>query len=304
MRTNDAMDDHDDLEFRIATDDGQELSGTLQLPRRAHPVPAVLLLPGSGELDRDSNTKRIRTDIWHPLVKQLSDRGIATLRYDRRGVGASGGTWATTGFIRNREDARAALTALRAHEAIDATAVAVMGHSEGALHAAALAAHDRPAAAVMLAGFAGTGVGAARWQVRRIGETLPWALRLAKPLMVAAMERRIAKHTKPGTAAAKDAWWREMLQHDTRDELVAIDVPTLAITGEWDVQVDPDDLEVMAELIPGSVETRREPRMTHLLRRADHPVSVLAYRRLLKLPTDPQLCIDIADWLEARLPSA
>lgn len=296
------MADLDDPDFLIPTDDGEELRGTLRLPRRDRPVPAVLLLPGSGKLDRDSNTQRIRIDVWHPLVERLSDLGIASLRYDRRGVGASSGTWATTGFLRNRDDARAALTALRDHDGVDAASVAVVGHSEGALHAAALAAHDRPAAAVLLAGFAGTGVDAARWQARRIGETLPWGVRAVKPLMIRAMERRIAKHTRPGAPQSpKDAWWSEMLRHDSRDDLRSIAVPTLAVTGEWDLQVDPDDLDAMAELAPGRIETRREPRMTHLLRRADRPVSVLAYRRLLKLPTDPELSADVADWLAARL---
>ncbi|MEU7752332.1 hypothetical protein [Micromonospora sp. NPDC049171] len=74
-------------------DDGLPLVGTLTLPVGPGPHPAVLLLHGSGRLDRDSNTARLRMELGPPLAKSLANAGIATLRYDRRGVGATGGDW-------------------------------------------------------------------------------------------------------------------------------------------------------------------------------------------------------------------
>ena len=74
----------------------------------------------------------------HPNVK-----GIAVLRVDDRGVGKSTGSFAvatTTDFML---DAQAALKFLRSRKGIDARRTGLLGHSEGALVAALLAAKDR-----------------------------------------------------------------------------------------------------------------------------------------------------------------
>ena len=65
-------------------------------------------------------------------------------------------------------------------------------------------------------------------------------------------------------------------------------------------QVDPDDLNVMAHLVPGA-ETHRVPGLTHVLRRTDGPGSVFAYRKLLRQPVDADLLTGIARWLTTHL---
>jgi alpha/beta superfamily hydrolase len=287
-------------DFLIHTDDGQLLRGTFQIPLSEKAVPAVLLLQGSGKLDRDSNAKRVKTDLWLPLLEALSAKGVASLRFDRRGVGSSTGTWATTGLTRNREDARAALQALREDPRVDGSAIAVLGHSEGALHASALAASEDIAATVLLAGFAGTGRAALRWQAARIAETLPWPLKMLKPLSVASMERRITKHSA-STGDPRGAWWREMVAYDAQPELARIEVPVLAITGDQDFQVNPDDLTAIQSLVRGEVEARLEPGLTHILRRSLRPASLLSYPKLLRQPTDAALVSTLTEWLVSRL---
>lgn len=297
-----------DFEITVPTADGLALRGTLTLPNAPGPHPAVLFLPGSGRVDRESNAGALRMAMGTPLAHALARHGIATLRYDRRGVGASPGTWRTTGFYDNRADALAALGTLRAHPEIRAGAVGVTGHSEGAVHAMWLGAHAGPAAVVLLAGYARPGEQALRWQAARVAGTLPGPIRPVLPLLGRVATRQLAKVKATTTDAARIGptrlnarWWREQLAYDPRADLSRITAPVLAITGDKDLQVDPGDLAVIESLVPGETDIRREPDLTHLLRRDPRPPTLTAYRRLLRQPVDAWLLGEIAFWLSRRL---
>ncbi|MDJ0768145.1 MAG: CocE/NonD family hydrolase [Ilumatobacter sp.] len=105
-----------------------ELAATLTLPDGDGPLPGCLLLSGSGPLDRDSNKPGQRLDIARSLAAALADAGVATLRYDKRGVSGSTGDYLSASFDDETADAIAALDTLRA---LDYTTgrVAVIGHS-------------------------------------------------------------------------------------------------------------------------------------------------------------------------------
>ena len=186
-------------------DDGTRLTGTLLVPSAPVLPAGILLLSGSGPLDRDSNLPQQRLDVAAALGASLASHGIASLRFDKRGVGESGGQYLTTGFHRETADAAAALSALRNSPSIDPTRVAIIGHSVGAtiaIRLAAAAAHsanahseggggaaDPPPVAVpallgvvLLAGAARPGAEVMAWQSRRIAATLPRALRPFGPL--------------------------------------------------------------------------------------------------------------------------
>ncbi|SER62362.1 alpha/beta hydrolase family protein [Lentzea albida] len=287
--------------------DGHTLHGTLTLPPGPGPHPAVLCLPGSGRVDRDSNAGRVRMDLGGPLAHSLAAAGIASLRYDRRGVGASPGDWRQAGFLDNRADAAAALTALRQRPEIRSEAVGVVGHSEGAVHALWLGAHERPAAVVLLAGYARSGKEALLWQASRVAGTLPRPVRPLTPLLgrigsrqLAALEATTTDVARVGGMKVNARWWREQLAYDPREDLPGITAPVLAITGDKDLQVDPDDLDVVASLVPGA-DVRRVPGLTHLLRRDSRAPALTSYRRLLREPVDPGLLTEVAYWLAQRL---
>lgn len=287
--------------------DGVALAATLTLPAGPGPHPAVLCLPGSGKLDRDSNAGRLRMNLGRPLAETLARHGIAALRYDRRGVGATPGDWHTVGFLDNRADAAAALRALRAQPEVRGHAVGVLGHSEGAVHAMWLAAHAEPAAAVLLAGYARSGEAAVRWQGGRLAAAAPRVVRPLLPVLRRAAAKQLARVSATTTGAARIGglrvnakWWREQLAYDPRADLSRIRVPVLAITGEKDVQVDPADLDVIANLVPGA-RIRRVPDLTHILRRTDGPGTVFTYRKLLRRPVEEDLLTGIAQWLADRL---
>ncbi|WP_371782328.1 alpha/beta hydrolase [Streptosporangium subroseum] len=297
-----------DVDMTATADDGLPLVGTLTLPAGPGPHPAVLLLHGSGRLDRDANTGRLRMELGSPLAAALAKDGIATLRYDRRGVGATSGDWRATGFADNRRDAAAALRALAVRPDIRADAIGVVGHSEGAVHAMSLAAHPGVAAVVLLAGFARLGEDALRWQAGMIARDLPALVRPLLPALRALAERQLARIKTTGTDVTRVVgmpmnarWMRELLGHDPRPDLANIRVPVLAITGGKDVQVDPADLDEIRRLVPGEVEAHRIPDLTHLLRRDPGRPSARSYPRLLRRPVDADLLAQVAGWLAHRL---
>jgi len=287
-------------------DDGLSLAGTLTLPDGPGPHPAVLLLHGSGPLDRDANTRRVHMELGAPLAAALAEKGIASLRYDRRGVGATPGNWRATGFTDNRQDAVAALRALSNHSDIRADAIGVVGHSEGAVHAMSLGTHPQVRAVVVLAGFARLGEDALRWQAGMIARDLP---KVVLPALRALATRQLTRIKKTNKDVARVAgvpvnarWTREMLIHDPRPDLTNIKAPVLAITGDKDVQVDPADLEVIRQLVPGEVEVHRPADLTHVLRRDPGKPSMRSYRQLLRQPVDVALLAHVTGWLAHRLP--
>ena len=297
-------------EVGLANGSGLILRGTLVVPAGPGPWAAVLIIPGSGPLDRDSNIGSLRMNIG-TMAAALAQRGIASLRYDRRGIAASDGNWLATGFFDNRDDALAALHYLRLRPEVHGDALGVVGHSEGGLHALWLAGHANINAAVLLATPARSGRDALQWQETRIRSTLPTIARPVSALMRAIASRTLARvEASTGDTARiygrrmNVRWYRELLNYDPLEDLAMISAPVLAITGDKDLQVSPGDLEIFARLIPTHTETDAVTDLTHLLRRDTQRPRLRSYRRLLKQPMDHDLVENVAIWLRSQLSTA
>jgi uncharacterized protein len=299
-------------ELSVRVDGVVPLAGTLTLPDAPGPVPAVAIASGSGPLDRDSNHRRVRFDVARRLAHALGAGGLASLRYDKRGVGESPGDWRRAGLFDNVGDLAAAVTALAARPEVDPARVLVAGHSEGALLAAAVAAHRAPVTgAVLLSMSATPGEDLLRWQVRQIAPTLPAPVRGLLRLFRIDLERKVAaNHVKiratttdvarVGGARLNARWTREFLDHDPRADLRRLTVPVLAITGTKDLQVDPADLDQIVATAPAEVTVRRIPDLTHTLRRQPGPASLRAYRQELREPVDAEVLDTVVAWCRAH----
>jgi uncharacterized protein len=284
------------------------LNGTLTLPDGSTPAPAVVIACGSGPLDRDSHHRRARFDVARQLAHALAAGGLASLRYDKRGMGESPGDWRTAGLYDNVDDLCRARDALAARPEVDPQRILLAGHSEGAILAAALAARGAPTAGVVLLSMsAAPGEELLRWQARRIAPTLPAPVRGLLRLFRVDLEKKVAANhdriratttdvARIGGARINARWTREFMAHDPREDLRRIKVPVLALTGAKDLQVDPADLQVLAATVPGGATTQLLPDVSHTLRRQPGPASLGAYKKELRGPVNPDVLGSVVTW--------
>ena len=290
------------------TSESHRLAGTLVRP--AGSSSAALLISGSGPIDRDSNMKRMKIGVMAQVAARLEADGIASLRYDRRGVGESEGNYRSTGFYDNVADAAAGVAALRAQDGIEH--ILVIGHSEGALIAGELAAADpRIEGVVLLAGAATNGEDILLWQMGNVGDSIPkpvqWILKVLRMDLVKTQRKSLNK-IKESTmdvmriqmVRINAKWFREFMAHDPSVALRGVDVPVLAITGAKDIQVNPADIARMGELVGDGFTGVVPDNLTHLLRLDEGPASVRTYKKQMRRPVAAAVLDRVAEWVTAR----
>ncbi|MDQ1289994.1 MAG: lysophospholipase [Actinomycetota bacterium] len=320
--------DTDAITLRFPGPD-RDLAATLTLPPGPGPHPAALLINGSGPVDRDGSAGKLKLGFGDQVAAALASAGVATLRYDKRGVGASrllrDGTtapskdWRRAGLHDNADDAEAAFAALAARPEVDADAVFLLGHSEGAILAANIAvraltgpASPAPAGVVLLGCPATPGDVTLRWQATLLPQSLPAPVRALFRLIRIDLATKVIKNAERVRRTTTDVaringaqvnarWLREFIDHNPADDLAHLTVPVLAITGAKDLQVNPADLPRIADLVPGPVETWAAPDLTHILRIESGPASMRSYRKELREPIAPLLLDRVTGWLGQRL---
>jgi pimeloyl-ACP methyl ester carboxylesterase len=154
-----------------------ELAGTMTLPDDPPPAgrngryPNVLLLPSWLPRDRDGTYDRSAHPTWFGhgpmgtaegrllarLTEALAGEGVASLRYDKRGCGTSGGSWTDTDLFTLIDDARDALGAMRSRRDLDLRRTGLVGHGEGTGLALSVAIADPAVGALTLIGAAARG---------------------------------------------------------------------------------------------------------------------------------------------------
>lgn len=133
--------------FAVPAGGGVDLAGTLTVPAGPGPHPAAVLVSGFGPAGRDGSFGDGEGGPYRAVALGLARDGVAVLRYDKRGLGGSGG--APLSWLDRRPlaaDAAAATRALAALPGVDASRVAIVGHSQGgdlALEAAGAAPATR-----------------------------------------------------------------------------------------------------------------------------------------------------------------
>jgi len=293
---------------------GYRLAGTLTDaagPGGAGPVAAALVLQGSGKTDRNSDSRlpggqTLRGGVTRAVAEALTRAGVSTLRYDKRGVGASEGDILRVGMDDRRADAHAALAWLA--DRVPGVPLLAVGHSEGAFYAAELAADGAVAGAVLLSAGARPGEDILTWQTAEITARLPTLtsgiLRLLHIDVIGSQRKRVAKIK----AAQGDViriqgfrfnarWFRDFLAYDPVPVLARIPVPVLAITGGQDVQVPPDDVAAIGRLVRGPFEGHVVGDLSHLLRPDPGSVGPRGYRRAARQPVSPEVLDLINAWV-------
>lgn len=253
------------------------LAGTLTMPESTSPVPAVVLITGSGAQDRDETLMGHKPFLV--IADALTRAGVAVLRLDDRGVGGSTGSLEPGTTVDLARDTAAAIDWLAKQPGIDAKRIGLVGHSEGGLIAPMLAtSRDDVAFMVLLAGPAQQGDallveqtgllaaagGADAAMVDAMRRTLADLIAQAKDPAVPQAELQgklrgalLAKASElpPGLYEIMDPypvvlsspWMRAFLAYDPVPTLEKVRCPTLALFGERDLQVPAASNEPLAQ---------------------------------------------------------
>ena len=128
---------------------GIQLSGTLSLPKKEGRFPAVILISGSGPQDRNSYIMGHKPFLL--LAHELTQQGIAVLRFDERGVGRSEGDFQKASLDDFLEDVKSGFKYLQNRDEIDTKNIGLLGHSLGGIIAPRLATSEDVAFLVLLA---------------------------------------------------------------------------------------------------------------------------------------------------------
>ena len=281
------------------------LAGTLVGPRDpTRRGPAVLILAGSGPTDRDGNNLiGIRADTYRLIADALGHEGIRSLRYDKRGIGASQAKAAREEDLRFEhfvEDAAAAANDLARRPEI--SGVVLAGHSEGglvALRAAGLApvkgvvllaTPGRPFKDVLRAQF----LAASMPEAARVE-----ALRLLDRLSAGEFVTDVPALLAPLFRPSVQPYLASILTFDPANEFARLKTPALVVHGGRDLQIDELDFAALTKARPDA-RVVRLPEANHVLKQvpADLQANLAAYANPY-LPLDPGLVPPIIEFVRS-----
>ena len=303
-----------DIEVRIPAA-GFGLAGTLTTPpaqgRLRHP--AVLLLPGSGPVERDAAVAGI--PLFAQLAGQLAERDFVVLRYDKRGVGQSGGRIERVTLGDYADDAVEAVKWLAKRKDVDGQRIFVAGHAEGAWVAMLAATREKKIdGLVLMAGTAIPGRELILEQQQSIlsASTLPEAERaekvaLQKKIIDAVIAQKDWEGIPADVRSAVDTpLYRSVLTFEPARVMADIKQPILVVQGALDKEVPPYHADRLAELArtrkKTTVEVKQLPALNHLLVPAKTG-DVAEYPNLETKTVSPEVAAAIAEWVARSLPA-
>jgi pimeloyl-ACP methyl ester carboxylesterase len=248
---------------------GVMLAGTLSVPEGAGPFPAVVLIGGSGPGTRDEEV--FGHKLFLVLADALNRRGIAVLRYDKRGVGESTGDFATANLADFAADAESALVFLESRPGIAPDRIGLAGHSEGGVLAPMIAVRNPSARFVVLMAAPGMRLGRLlRLQTVKIAQASgvsdaeisrktaffdklyadlqgtrsdDQALAIVKADVAQAVADQLvpAANADAFVRQVVSPWARQLYGYDPIPTLRALKVPALFLIGSLDLYVPPEE---------------------------------------------------------------
>lgn len=298
--------------------DGVTIGATITYKNKGENMPAVVLVMGTGNTDRNGNSKGFRTDFYKNLALFFAENGFLCIRYDKRGTYETSGNFKTAGLTDLTDDAVAVINYVKALPCTDDKKIIICGHSEGAMIATLITERESVAGLILLGGAGMCMKDALFYQNRLAVEEFKNKKGLIgfivrKQLTMDKANRQVEELFARCTAAKKDRvffngafmnakWVREhgsYTSKDFADKLKAFNGPVLAITGTADLSADYRRLDVFAD--ESNITKYSPENVNHILRTVDDENSMLTakkqYKRLAKLPLHEETRQVIRDWL-------
>ncbi len=286
------------------------VSKPFDVPKQA--MPAIVLVGGSGQTDRDEIVFNI--PIFGQLSTALADAGFLVIRYDKRGVGQSGGRLESATLADLAEDLRSAVKFAASRKDVNQKRITVVGHSEGGAVALLAAAKDKQIAAVVLMaapGIRGSDLILEQQQHLLERSSMSDAERQAK----VELQKKINAAVLSGTGwegippdvrrQVETPWFQSLLAFDPAKVMREVRQPILIVQGELDTQVVPANADSLLALSHGRKNSPpsdivKIPGVNHLFVAATTG-EVDEYGSLKEKHITTELASAIASWLQKTL---
>jgi hypothetical protein len=294
---------------------GFSLGATITRPSNgAAQARAVILIASSDARDRDQ--AQYGVPVLGQLAGDLADAGFFVVRYDRRGIGQSGGRTENATLDDYATDVRGIVSWLRRREDVDDDRIAAVGYGDGGAVALLAARRESRIKAVgLLASPGQPGRDVTLAQQERELARLPIAeverqarVDLQRRIIEAVLSGQGWEAIPPGFRRQADTpWFRSWLQFDPADVIRRIDEPILILQGSRDAEVPGSSADRLEELSlargKAVTHTRKVsiPDLNHLLvpaGAADDP----EYATLSDRTVSPAVAEAIAEWLNQVMP--
>lgn len=246
--------------------------GTLTVPRQEKPMPVVIIIPGSGPTDRNGNSAMgLRTDAYKMLAQGFAKNRIASLRFDKRGIGGSKTALASETSIRFDtyvDDVVDWISLLKADKRF--SKIILLGHSEGSLIGMLAAEKTKIAAFISIAG---AGKSADKILQEQLKDKLPPQLLSESDNIIDSLK---AGKTVENVSPALNTLYRPSVQpymiswmkYDPAKEISKLKIPVLIVQGTTDLQVSEDDARLLAVAKPNAKLVIID-NMNHVMKESD-----------------------------------
>ena len=256
-------------EITLETKTG-DIKGSLLIPSVLEKTAVVLIIAGSGPTDRNGNNPMMTNNSLKMLAKELQKNGIASVRYDKRGVGESKSSALQESDLRFEDyvqDVEEWIKLLKEDDRF--SNIIVLGHSEGSL-IGMIASHKQEAKKFI--SVAGVGIPAGdilRKQLKGqpqfiLDESLKIIEKLENGETVEKVSQMLYSLFRPSVQPYMISWFK----YNPQIEIAKLNKPILIIQGTTDIQVSVSDADKLASANKKSQKQIIEG-MNHILKEAE-----------------------------------
>lgn len=229
-----------------------ELYGTLMLPLGPQKVPVALIVAGSGPTDRNGNSQFAQNNSLKRLAEKLAENKIASVRYDKRGIGESKTAALKEEDLRIEhymDDVKSWIKLLKDKNQF--SEIIIIGHSEGSLIGMVACGN-----ADKFISIAGTGLPADEILKEQLKKQPQYISDMSVPIIDSLKNGALVKEINPALnnlfRPSVQPYMISWFKYNPQEEIKKVKIPILIVHGTKDIQVSIKDAELLHKANPKS----------------------------------------------------